>query len=181
MTNIHLQLNEADAVAAYRLYWRIVMRRRRMHILLPLMIIVVSLLYGTGYGTGTIQTIATVAAVAGIAVALITLMFLIVQLILVPRRARRSFRQNYMLREDMLLTVDDEALHSVQASAKGQRPWRTFLAWAENGSVLLLLSTDQLFFFIPRRVLSAEDLDGIRSKLARAGVPQARALPLPGG
>ncbi len=175
---IRLQLSEADAVAAYRLYWAIVMKRRRIHIWLTLIIIAIIWLYGTGQGAGAGRTMATMAEVASVVLASITLMFLIAYFIIVPRRARRSFRQNHMLREEMLLTFDDEALHSVQASAKGHRQWTTFLAWAEDRTTLLLLSTDQLFFFLPKRALTTDDLVDVRTNLARAGIPRARTFAL---
>ena len=180
MTEIRLLLKEADAIAAYRLYWTVVMRRRWVHIWLPLAIIFISLFYGTGYRASAVETVATVAELAGVGIAAIALICSIAYFILVPRRARRSFRQNHMLREEMLLTVDDEALHVVQASARGRRQWTTFRSWAENKRTLLLLSTDQLFFFLPKLALTADDLVAMHACLARAGVKRARTLSFSG-
>ena len=179
MTGIRLQLHEVDAIAAYRLYWAVVMRRRRVHVWLPLMIILISLFYGTGSRASAVQTVATVVEIAGVGIAAIALVCFVAYFILVPRRARRSFRQNHMLREEMLLTVDDEALHVVQVSARGRRRWETFHSWAEDRRMLLLLSTDQLFFFLPKPALTADVLAATRANLERAGVARARTL-LPG-
>jgi hypothetical protein len=176
MREIHVQLDEADAIAAYRLFWSVALRRRYLHVVLPILIVVLTWVYGTGRGIGPGRSAVLMAEIAAVLIACVGLIALIAYFIVVPRRARRGFRQNYMLREPMVLTPDDHALHIVQASARGQRPWSSFTAWAENRLVLMLLSTDQLFFWIPKRVLDASELTAIRANLARAGIPRARGL-----
>lgn len=94
------------------------------------------------------------------------------------RTALRYFRQSRAIQQEVALSWTDTNLALKQPDGQQDRPWSDSKFWAEDDTVLVLLSVGPMFTAIPKRVLTPDQLDDIRACLARAGVPRARLVPL---
>ena len=86
------------------------------------------------------------------------------------RRSRRLYRQQKMLHQPFTYRWTEEGLEMEAPRMRSFHPWPDFHRWSLSRSAILLFLNDQLFFVLPRRVLSAEDLQAIESSLTAAGV-----------
>lgn len=93
---------------------------------------------------------------------LLTLPFLVV-----PWQARRMFRQQRSLQGELALSWSDAGLHVVSEYGTFEIPWNHFVRFAENKATFVLLESDRLYRPVPKRVLSDQQCDSLRSYLAR--------------
>jgi hypothetical protein len=87
------------------------------------------------------------------------------------RRVRRSFAELRALHGWIEVSWDRDALMVVAPNHQSRYPWGDFFKWTENGSVMMLYQSQDLFTPLPKRALSNADSDAIRSALAAHGVP----------
>ncbi|WP_164133716.1 YcxB family protein, partial [Stenotrophomonas maltophilia] len=81
----------------------------------------------------------------------------LIQIRTVPAQARRNFRQQKALWEEVMLSWSPEGLDVVTASAQAHRAWSHYLKWREIAAHFLIHQTDQLYIIVPKRAfVSAE-------------------------
>ncbi|MGH6612891.1 YcxB family protein [Sphingomonas sp.] len=102
--------------------------------------------------------------------ALMTVLMLI-SYALLPRRATRLFRQQRTLENDFTVRWDGTGTDTRSDVGTSKIAWVDYHAWAEGPAAFILFLNDQLYHFIPKRVLSPEQLIDLRSSIqaARAG------------
>jgi len=103
------------------------------------------------------------------------LIFLVVYLatyLLLPRRARRLYRQHKALQQQWTFRWSDSELSIESANGLTRYPWAQFHRWRDGRQSMLLFLNDQLFFYLPRRMLDEASIDEIGSLVAAAGVPR---------
>jgi hypothetical protein len=88
--------------------------------------------------------------------------------LLLPRQARRIYRQQQSLQRPFRLTVTDDGIQAVSASFTGSHAWSDYRRWIEGRDQFLLYQSDVLFLIIPKRsVPRSDDLRGILSEKIR--------------
>lgn len=68
------------------------------------------------------------------------------------------------------MTIDDDGLHVSNGIGVQDNPWDWFRYVQENSRSIVLVMTSQDYFFIPKRLLSADELTALRDHL-QARVP----------
>lgn len=68
----------------------------------------------------------------------------------------------------------DDGLAASTLTANSVTPWTHYTLWREDNQVVLLYLNELLFQFIPKRVLSLEELSSLRTMAVTVGVPGAR-------
>ena len=96
-------------------------------------------------------------------------LFLTIRMV-VPFHAKRHFRQAAALRDEIAVTWDDEGVSLSGAHGNSRLAWGEFHRWAENDRLVLLFQSQMLYNIVPKRVLTAEQVDDLRSKLQDAHV-----------
>ncbi|MDI1296112.1 MAG: YcxB family protein [bacterium] len=171
---IVFQPMEADYLLAAKAFYRRQIRSRRflgrlaMLAGFALLLVVCCLLL---LGTGILEALTSgaVGALAGMA-ALIPCLGL--NYLLLPRRVRRLFRQSKSQHQPMTFkwSFDEASWHSEYAQQ--QMPWLSYHGWLETGSVYLLYLNDNLYQFVPRHILSANQDEDLRNVLVASGLPR---------
>ena len=92
----------------------------------------------------------------------------------VPALARRLHRQRANSHSPISVNWSDAGFAAKTPTASSLTPWAHYFRWREDSHVILLYLTEVLFQFIPKRVLSAEQLASLRASAATAGVPGVR-------
>ncbi len=108
------------------------------------------------------------AALGGVAFPLATIR------VRVPALAKRLHRQRAKSQSPIIMSWSDDGLTARTPTANSVTPWAHYFRWREDGQVILLYLTEVLFQFIPKRVLSSEQLASLRALAVSAGVPGAR-------
>lgn len=112
---------------------------------------------------------ATGFALLGLVVA--SLVYLATYLAL-PRRARRLYRQQKTLHHPWTFGWTEAGLSIDTVNGRSLHPWPDFHRWLVGRRTILLFLNDQLFFFLPRRLLDDSAVEELRSLAAAAAVPQ---------
>lgn len=92
----------------------------------------------------------------------------------VPVVARRVYHQQKHLQDELTVTWDMQGLRVVTPNSDSRTPWSHYLRWREDARVVLLYQSDALFQFIPKRVLSMEEVASLRAHAVAA--PMAAAV-----
>ena len=80
---------------------------------------------------------------------------------------RREFRRSAASQQPTQLGIDDSGLHLVTAESDSRSSWRLYLKFAENRSTFIVYQMGNLVFIpIPKRELTATQIDGVRSILS---------------
>jgi hypothetical protein len=74
-------------------------------------------------------------------------------LLLLPRRARRVYRQNRRYEQDVTLAWSDDGLSWRSRSGSSQTDWPDIHAWRSTPRVTLIHFSDALFQVVPARAL----------------------------
>lgn len=84
---------------------------------------------------------------------------------LLPSRARRLFRQQKSMDQELRLSWSDAGAKMEAPSGYNDTPWSDYFGWYESDDVFLLLFNDRLYQFAPKRALSAEQIADLRQTL----------------
>lgn len=84
-----------------------------------------------------------------------------------PRRTRRQLRQQKSLQSEARLSWSEDGIQFETAEAHSRHAWGEFASWAESETIILLFHADKIFHFIPKRALSASEIDDLRALLRR--------------
>jgi len=89
----------------------------------------------------------------------------------VPRlQIRRAMRGNPSLQGDIVLRLNDEGTEFTYATGKSQLQWRAYTKYKETTDLFVLYTSSSASIAIPKRVLSPQQLDELRS-LLKARIP----------
>jgi len=92
---------------------------------------------------------------------LLLTLILMLNYLLLPRRVRRIFVQQKTLHDEVAIEWNDQSISFTSRRGASRFLWSDFLRVAENQKAIVLLQSDVLFNFIPKRVLSADDVASI--------------------
>lgn len=90
--------------------------------------------------------------------------------ILTPITARRVFRQQRSLQGEMTLSWSEAGLHVQSEYGAFEIPWSHFVRWTEDQHSFLLFESDRLYRVVPKRVLTSDQQQDLRTYLGRIGV-----------
>jgi hypothetical protein len=89
----------------------------------------------------------------------------------IPTTSRRQFRQRRTMHTAVFYSWSDEALSYRSSNANGTFPWSDLHRWTEGRHSFLFYLEDRMFHFVPRRVLSDEQVEDLR-RTAKAFGPK---------
>ena len=95
--------------------------------------------------------------------------------LLVPLSARKQLARSFSLRDEIQMSWDDD--RAVLRTNHGEIRWQwpELYRWQESRGCLLLWSGNQIYHPLPKRVLTAGQLDNLRNTLTSAlGKPGAK-------
>ena len=91
---------------------------------------------------------------------------------LLPRLSRRYYQQAAVLHEPITVAWSAHGLATQSPMVTTSMPWSAYIGRLEDDVILLFFQTDMLYQFIPKRALSAEQVQQLRA--AAASVPSWR-------
>ena len=147
---------EADLIAANRLhFWASLKWKRtvRSYALGGLVFALTGTLYTEWDSAWAIIVGATVGFVFW---SFLLACILAVNYILIPPRSRRAFRQMKTLQSQTEINWSPDRIQLKSAQGSSDFDWRDFIRIIQGREVILLLQSDYLFNFIPKRALSDE-------------------------
>lgn len=156
---------EAQALAAMR----VILNRRFRIPVWPLvvfapLIAAAFLLYGNeGRFTGALPVLAWLVLILSGVVALAYYWLL-------PRQARRSFRQTALLQEPITIAWDDAGYSLSSPRGNSQLRWTELYAWADRDGLFLLLQSEMLYNLVPHAALAPDQVGDLRNCLAQSGL-----------
>lgn len=80
---------------------------------------------------------------------------------LIPRRARKRFKQSKGLQRPYTISPEKDTLNIRGQTGYNNTPWSDFLKWREDKLVFLIYSPNGTFRVIPKRVFFDSDAAGI--------------------
>ena len=113
------------------------------------------------------------AAVAAVGVVVSSSVAVAAILVITPFTARRTFRLQRNLHDRFGVTWDAAGMSTETPRGRSTMAWGDYVRWRENGSVVLLYHSDNLFQFLPKRVLDVVQVDDMRAHAAAAGLKGA--------
>jgi hypothetical protein len=93
------------------------------------------------------------------------------------RRARRAIAQNAFAQAEILLTVDERGISAVFPSGSSQVEWRAYTNYKETSHRFLLHSGSGRWTFVPKRVMTQEGIQQLRTLLAKYLQKEGGSLP----
>jgi hypothetical protein len=159
--------SETDFVAAQRDYFGRWTRGRRglLHFLIfPL----VFALMGAVQGEGSLAWNMIGYGLAGMIVGGIAL---VVWRIITPLMAKGTYRQQRNLHKEFRYGWSREGLSYRTIYGSGIIPWHELHRWSDGRDTFLLYINDRLFHFLPKRVMTAEEVADLRQTLCEFGPP----------
>ena len=171
---VRIELIEQDHIDANRAWMLRYLRQPRTIARFALLlaapaIVLAALEWIEGGGpAGIIQVAAIAAAATGGGL----LLCLGLGYLLIPRRARRLFRQSATAGKPYLYAWSDQGLSFRSETESGTRAWRDFYRWGDSSRGVLLLLNERLFYVIPRRALTAAQAEDLWATVAAHGPPR---------
>jgi hypothetical protein len=95
---------------------------------------------------------------------------MIQRFIVVPRFARKTWREFKLLRETMTLSLGEEGFAIQQPSAHVDAFWQDMIAWDENARILAIYITRQLAYVLPKLDVGPDHIDYARERLIESGL-----------
>lgn len=169
MMTIHGQLTEQDYLQAQQLHMQLSGWARSLPYVALALWVVDLILVGFKASQGR----------PGFLLALlpVTLFFLFIRLLprfLLPRQAKRLFRQNQEISAPLAMEFSENGMKFTNSFGHNERSWSHFVKWKEDEQALLLYHSDQIFNLIPKRLLAeADDLSFVRERLQKHQIPVA--------
>jgi len=90
--------------------------------------------------------------------------------VLVPRKARKLFRQQKSLHSEASIGWSGEGFSYKSPLTTTLHPWAHYRAWGENKDVLVMFLTDTQFNLVPKRHIPDGALEELRTLLDKAGI-----------
>ncbi|HEX8240544.1 MAG TPA: YcxB family protein [Allosphingosinicella sp.] len=164
--------SERDYVDANRDWYRTLFKGRRgiLKLAVP---IAVGISLGSffswiaGEAASSFPYIVFVYAMLGLIVGLMMYSFLYLTL---PRRAARLFRQQKTFQQCFQYMWSDDGITLRTPSSEARYAWSQIYRWADGRTALLLFFNEQIFYFIPRRVLGPEEWADLKAAVESGGI-----------
>jgi len=171
---VGITIGEEDYVGANRVWFLHYLRRRKVLVRYALLLASLAaalamLEWSGGGGAAGILRVVAFAIVGGGAGLLLCNG---IGYVLLPRRARRLFRQNPSFYKSYHYHWSDDGLAYRSERESGMRPWKDFYRWSDGSEALLLMLNEQLFYIIPRRALTDAQAEDLRATLGAHGPPR---------
>jgi hypothetical protein len=84
----------------------------------------------------------------------------------VPRiQARRSLKSNPSAQGEIVYVLDDHGTVATFSTGESRFEWRAYTKYEETGALFLLFVSPQRYTSIPKRVMSAEQIEELRGLL----------------
>lgn len=161
MPSVTFQPIADDLVAANRAYFRSSLRTRRMlksYLLGGLVFGVIAV--GLDWQEPVKAKVTTL--VDGVLFwTLLLSLILAFNYALLPRRVRRIFVQQKALHDEVAIHWTDESISFESGRGSSRFVWSDFIRIADNKAAIVMLQSDALFNFIPKRALSADQVASI--------------------
>ena len=169
------QLTEADYISANRDWFGRALLRWRTLIAASVMMVVIFVI---GFamarfldGAPLIDQLGLGLSMAGMG--LVALLFFFgLSFLLLPRRAKRLFRQQTSMHKPLRFAWSSEGCVQGSTHGEGTYVWSDLHRWSNGLSAVLIYHTDNLFFVLPRRVLTDEQHRDLVDTLSRSGLPR---------
>lgn len=158
------RITEQDQLAFNILHWQATVPKALLYVA-----IVVAGLLALAFVFDGLDAVMPV-MVGGIAGA--GIMMLIARYILVPRHAKRAWRDFALIREPIELCVTEDGFKIVQPSAHVNATWEKMIAWDENAKVFAIYVTRQQAYILPKEQIDDEVIDFARKRLMSTGLVQ---------
>ena len=81
-------------------------------------------------------------------------MWLVTERVMLPRQARRIYRQQQSLQRPYRVTIADEGTEAVSSTSRGRHAWSDYQKWIEGPDQFLLYLSDIMFVIIPKRLVA---------------------------
>jgi hypothetical protein len=91
-----------------------------------------------------------------------------------PRSVRRALARDKHLQGEMIVSWGAEAIQIQTEYGQTRWPWGDFARWQESKGGLLLWQGSQVYNYLPKRVLSDDQLADLRAHLTAALGPQGK-------
>jgi hypothetical protein len=154
----------------FRTTWKSRRARQRRMLVLAGMICLGGLV---GYLDGGIRQAGIGAFLAPLAAFLFLAPIIGLHYLLLPRRAKRLYRQQKTLQQLYRYSWTDEGLTLTTPTSTGRYAWSQFHRWADGQTAVLFSLNEQLFFFVPRRVLDDGRATDLKAILERSGLQRS--------
>ena len=160
--NFEYQLTEQDFVDAFRahwcrsLTWRI-MRPVGLVLLVGLVVLSIFVARGRSYDQA-FQAILPLA---------ILIVFWAVLLLSPVWQVKRLFRKNPDSHRPTKVEMDDESIRTRSADSESTMRWTKFVSFVESEKSFLLYPSAMGFNILPKRVLTSEQIEQLRTLIAR--------------
>lgn len=155
-------ITENDQLAFNILHWRATVPRALVFVA----IVIVCLMALSYIADGPESTL--LVAVGGVAGA--ALMFTLARFVLVPRHAKRAYREFALIKEPVKLSMNDETFSIVQPSARVEASWTQIIAWNEDLKVFAMYVTRQQAYILPKGQVEDSMIDFARERLVATGL-----------
>lgn len=170
METIRYDPTPADYAAATRAHYFRMMRSRRWIARLGLVTLVLCAIYAALLAwLGEPNLLAWVSVVAVLLIATV-LLGSAINLARIGGMMRRQFAQQPLYAEPFEFGWSESGLTTRGPIATASVEWRQLHRWHEAASCLLFYLSERNYLFVPKRVLSDEQLAGLRAALA--GTPR---------
>jgi hypothetical protein len=167
MTRVKFVPSEADLLEANKI-WLGQELKKPSNLLFFLSMAVLAVLLACYIAEGRLRWNAAAASI-GAALGLVALGLMLAAIRLrLPAMSRRSFAQQKWLRDEAEVTWSDDFILFETSNSHSRHDWDGFSKWAESDTVFVLFFADSLFSMIPKRVLTAPEIDDLRARLGRA-------------
>jgi hypothetical protein len=84
----------------------------------------------------------------------------------VPRiQARRAIRLNPSAQGEIVFTFEDEGINAIVPTGRSQLEWRAYTKFKETDHLFLLFFSPSRYSYIPKRVMSQQDIQQLRGLL----------------
>jgi len=96
-------------------------------------------------------------------------------LVLMPRLARRAFHQRASLQRPVGFSWSEEGLGFWTSEARGLIPWADLHGWAAGDQCFLFFLDERMFHYIPRSTLGDGQAKDLEATVAGSGAPRLGA------
>jgi len=100
------------------------------------------------------------------------IMLLLARYVMVPRHAKRAYRDFALIKEPVELSVSEEGFAMHQPSAHVDAKWDKMIAWDENAHVFAIYVTRQQAYILPKSQVDDGVVDFARERLMASGLIQ---------
>ena len=160
-------ITQQDQLAFNILHWRGTVPRALFYVTL-VVAGMIALAFAFDGMEGAIPV--AVGGVVGVAV-----MLTLARYILVPRHAKRAWREFALIKEPVELSFTDDGFTLLQPSAHVDARWEKMIAWDEDAQVFAIYVTRQQAYILPKAQLDDAVIDFARERLIATGLVQKGA------